>query len=177
MRMAAILAISSANDNHDNVTNAGLLAEFLEVLIGPEAAELAGDGALWLSGLATTLGFTGENAVRQTILKEIFGHKSELNNLLDFVGIEALIPYIGSDAGRFFLRQFPLAEVVACGKVTFDQVIFTVEGYRLDEHECLIECLTLPWSLSEYSEVFSGKDECPDDTDMADMIAGYLKSM
>ena len=91
-----------------------------------------------------------------------------LRHLLEQIGVYTLVANLSDDFAQAVINRFPLSEVVgshSCDSnevvVSFDDVVFIIDSYAIDEYGCLTTCKSLPWPLAEYEEVFgSSSDTC-----------------
>lgn len=85
-----------------------------------------------------------------------------LKDIITHIGVYTLASNLGDTFAQTVINRFPLCQVVGCHEcdnnvinVDFDDVVFIIDSYVLDENSCLTACQSLPWPLAEYTEVFS----------------------
>ena len=85
-----------------------------------------------------------------------------LKDIITNIGVYTLASNLSDSFAQTVINRFPLCEVVGCHEcdsnvlnVGFDEVVFVIDSYVLDENSCLTSCQSLPWPLAEYTEVFS----------------------
>jgi hypothetical protein len=110
------------------------------------------------------------NTEQTYILRQV-SQTYPLKSIIEYIGIYVLASNLGDDNfAQTVINRFPLCDVVGCHscegdsteiEVSFEDVVFVIDSYTLDEYGCLTECKSLPWALSEYEECFgSSSDNC-----------------
>lgn len=111
------------------------------------------------------------SSTASTYIIRTLSQTQPLKDIITSIGIYTLANNLSDTFAQTVINRFPLGEVVGCHQcdnnvinVDFDDVVFIIDSYVLDENSCLTSCQSLPWHLAAYTEVFS---DAPDTSSTA----------
>ena len=128
------------------------------------------------AALATTS--PADDSATNYILSKVI-KSCPVSEIIQYIGAAEVAEYLTTKFAQTVISSFTIEEVLACGNVvktsdssapvTFDDLVFIVNGYHMDANGCLEACLNLPWPLADYERVFGedclNDETCPEDED------------
>jgi hypothetical protein len=112
---------------------------------------------------------TSADSAQTYILRQV-SQTYPLKSIIEYIGIYVLVQNLDDNFAQTVINRFPLCDVVGCHtcegdstelEVSFDDVVFIIDSYAIDEYGCLTSCQSLPWPLADYEECFgNASDNC-----------------